>query len=196
MITQCTIHIKEFADNDLTHRQQQTFHWRQQRAWQCKMKILTGHKTLTCPNTKTNPNWWWDSLVKQIWLKSSFAWIKDFNGEFRLRLVLEQLDAESLRSGDEEGRGIGDHVFSISGLLEIAFSYIFAKNPKNLLSGRIVHLFPGGKEPSSLLKKGKVLKVKRFVWSSLSVSVSLSGHNTWTESDLSSKVRRWPVEVT
>ena len=177
---------RQWFDN-LTHRQQQMFHWRQQRAWQCKMKILTGHKTLTCPNTKTNPNWWWDSLVKQIWLKSSFAWIKDFNGEFRLRLVLEQFDAKSLRSGDEEGGGIGDHVLSLPGLLEIAFSYIFAKNPKNLLRGRIVHLFPGGKEPSSLLKR---LKVKRFVWS------SLSGHKTWTESDLSSKVRRWPVEVT
>ena len=151
-------------------------------------------KQVTCLKTKTN--WWRDSLVKQIWLKPSLAWIKDFNGEFRLRLVFEQLDAESLRSGDEEGGGIGDHVLSLPGLLEIAFSYIFAKNPKNLLSGRIVHLFPGGKEPSSLLKKGKVLKVKRFVWSSLSVSVSLSGHNTWTESDLSSKVRRRPVEVT
>ena len=57
-----------------------------------------------------------NSLVKQMWL-SSFARVKDLNCEFCLRLTLEQLDAESLRRGDEEGGGIGEQIFSVPCLL-------------------------------------------------------------------------------
>ena len=65
---------------------------------------------------KDKDKYYLNSLVKQMWL-SSFARVKDLNCEFRLRLILEQLDAKPLWRGYEEGGGIGEQIFSVPCLL-------------------------------------------------------------------------------
>ena len=60
------------------------------------------------------------SLVEQVGFLSSMR-VKDLNAKFRPRALLEQLHAQLLWGGHEEGGGVGHHVLALSSHLQGRF---------------------------------------------------------------------------
>ena len=60
------------------------------------------------------------SLVEQVGFLSSMR-VKDLNAKFRPRALLEQLHAQLLWGGQEEGGGVGHHVLALPSHLQGRF---------------------------------------------------------------------------
>ena len=98
------------------------------------------------------------SLVEQVGLLSSVR-VKDLNTKFRPRALLEQLHAQLLRGGQEEGGGVGHHVLALPSHLKGCFRLF--PGPQilaNLAVRCFIHLLPGGKESGPFLKTNKIEK--------------------------------------
>ena len=118
------------------------------------------------------------SLVEQVGFLSSMR-VKDLNAKFRPRALLEQLHAQLLRGGQEEGGGVGHHVLALFSHLQRCFR--LCRGPQilaNLAVRCFIHLLPGGKESSSFLKANKNEKWT-FYW--------LQSYLDWVRFDLQSK---------